>query len=94
MLLAASTPARSVSHIETVANPDQAFLEGWSNRRAPKDFICFNTPGYLGQSLRITQKWLVTFSRLRKWLFLLVDLCDLSGNHRSLKLLFISEVLC
>jgi len=30
----------------------------------------------------------VTFGRPRKWLFLLVDICDLSGNHHSFKVLY------
>jgi len=34
---------------------------------------------------------MVTFSRPRKWLFLLVQLCDHSENHHSLKSLFIID---
>jgi len=31
----------------------------------------------------------VTFCRPREWLFLLVELCDLSGNNHNLKALYI-----
>jgi len=37
-------------------------------------------------SLLYPQKWF-PFSRPRKWLFLLVKLCDLSGNHHNSKAL-------
>ena len=34
---------------------------------------------------------MVTFCRPRKWLFLLAELCDLSGNHHSFKALYINN---
>ena len=60
-------------------------LEGQSNKGAPKSlhlFISFSAK-IVGYNTKVA-----SFCRPRKWLFL-VELCDFSGNHQSLKSLFV-----
>ena len=70
-----------------VADPDQAFGEGKSNKGAPKSLHLFKYPSFSATIVGYHTK-VVTFSRPRKWLSL-VELCNLSGNHQSLKSPFI-----
>jgi len=53
---------------------------------AKKVFTCLNTKCCLRQSLGITQKWLLLY--VKKWLFLLVELCDFFGNNHRFKALY------
>ena len=62
-------------------------LVGQSNKGLQKVFTCLNTPGSLRQSLGITQ--VVTCCSRRKWLFLLLELLNLSVIHHSFKSPFI-----
>ena len=64
-------------------DPDQAFGGGSQIRGSQKVFTCLITPAFLWQSL-LSPK-VVTFCRPRKWLFLLVKLCGLSGTQHNLK---------
>jgi len=68
------------SHCQAVADPDQAFGGGSQigGRQAG-----LNTKVGLRQSLSVTQKWLTLDAK--KWLFLLVLLCDFSEKNHSLK---------
>jgi len=61
-----------------------------SNKGAPKSLNLFKYPSFSEKIVGYHTK-VVTFSRPRKWLFMLVELCDLSGNHRSLKSPFINK---
>ena len=70
-----------------MADPDQA-LGSQSKKGAPKRIHIFNYPSFFVTIIGYHTK-VVTISRPRKWLFLLVELCDLSGNHYSLKSPFI-----
>jgi len=76
-----------------VADPDQAF-GGQSNKGAPKYLNLFKYPSFSATIVGYHTE-VITFSKPRKWLYFLVELCDLSGNHHSLKspFLFNSESL-
>ena len=52
-----------------------------------KVFPSSNSKGCLQHSLGMTQ--VATFCRPRKWLFLLIELCDFSGNNHILKVCYI-----
>jgi len=65
-----------------VADPGQAFGRDGQIRGRQKVFTGLNTPACLPTIVRYHTK-VVSFCRPRKWLFLLVELCDLSGNHQS-----------
>ena len=67
-----------------MADPNKAFGGRQSNMGKSKVFTCLNTSASLWQWLGFTKVF--TFSRPRKWLHLLVELCDLSWMHHSLKL--------
>jgi len=66
----------------------QGVLGGSEMRGRQKVFTCLKYPSFSATIVGYHTK-VVTFSKPRKWLFVLVDLCDLSGNHHSLKSLFI-----
>jgi len=57
-----------------------------SNKGAPKSLHSFKNPSFSVAIFGYHAK-VVTFCRPRKCLCLLVELCDLSGKHHSLKLL-------
>jgi len=71
-----------------MADPDQAFEGRQSNKGTPRSLHLFK---YLSLSVTIVRNHtkVVTISRPRKWLFLLVELCYLSENHHCLKSPFI-----
>jgi len=69
-----------------VADPDQAFGGQFSKGRQ-NFFACLNTPASLRKSLGITQKWSPFLGQENG--YFLVELCDLSGNHHSLKSPFV-----
>jgi len=72
--------------MKTVADPDQAFGEGNHIGGHKKDFTCLKSQ-VLGDIVGYHTK-LLTCCRPRKWLVLLVKLCNLSGNHHSSKVLY------
>jgi len=57
-------------------------LDEQSNKGAPNSFQLFKYPSFSATIFGYHTK-VVTFSRPRKWLFWLVQLCDSSGNHHS-----------
>jgi len=72
----------SVSSLVPVSDPVQAF-GGQSNKGAKKRLNLFKKPSF---SVTVVgyhyHTKVVTFYRPRKWLFLLVKLCDYSGKER------------
>jgi len=85
-------PTRAYSIVENLAkarlriqwqNQTRRF-GGQSNKGAPKNLHLFKYPSFSATIFRYHTK-VITFSTPRKCLFLLVKLCDLSGNHHSIK---------
>jgi len=68
----------------------QGVLGGSEMRRRQKVFTRLKYPSFSATIVGYHTK-VVTFSKPRKWLFVLVDLCDLSGNYHSLKSPFINS---
>jgi len=60
-----------------------------SNKGAPEILHSFEITQLLCNNCWMYHTKEITFSRSRKWLFLLVELCNLSANHHNLKSPFI-----
>jgi len=73
--------------LRSVADPDQAFGGAVKLGSARKVFTCLNTKVCLRQSWVSHKSGYVLSAK--KWLFLLVEICDFSGNNHSLKTLYI-----
>jgi len=76
------------SWVGSVADPDQAFGVGQSNRGGAKTSSLVKYPWFsvtiVGYHINV-----VIFRRLKRWQLLLVELFNISWNHNSLKLLYI-----
>ena len=71
--------------------PQTRSLGGSQIRGRQKVFTCLKYPSFSATIVGYHTK-VVSFSRPRKWLFLFVELCDLSGSHHSLKSPFITDI--
>jgi len=71
-----------------VADPDQAFVGGSQIGGSQKGLHLLKYQRLSATIVGYHTK-VVTFCRPKKWLFLLVEPCDISGNNHSLKAFYI-----